>query len=59
MSGRFFDLLMYTVLAAIIVLVVMNAPNVAKLISSFGGFWLGETQVLSGTGYQMPNTKAA
>ncbi len=49
---RFWDLLMYTILAAIVVLVVMNAKNVAKLISTFGDFWLKETTVLTGSGYK-------
>lgn len=49
---RFWDVLMYTILAAIIVLVVMNAKSVASLITSFGSFWTSETQILTGTGYK-------
>lgn len=49
---RFWDLLMYTILAAMVVLVVMNAKAVSGLITSFGGFWLKETTVLTGSGYK-------
>jgi hypothetical protein len=50
-ASRFFDILMWTILAAIIVLVVMNASKVATLILSGGAVWLKETALLTGTGY--------
>lgn len=52
--NRIFDIMMYTVLAAMLVLVVMNAKNVAQLISTGGNLWLQETTMLTGTGYKMP-----
>ena len=43
---------MYTVLAAMLVLIVMNASSVANLITSGGNVWVKETTVLTGTGYK-------
>lgn len=48
---RFWDVLMYTILAAMVVLVIMNASSVATLLSTGGNLWVTETQVLTGTGY--------
>lgn len=52
--SRIFDIAMYTVMAAMLVLVVMNAGNVAKLISTTGDEWVKQLTVLTGTGYKMP-----
>jgi len=52
-AGRFFDILMWTILAAIVVLVVINANKVAALILSGGAVWLRETALLTGSGYQL------
>ena len=49
---RFWDVIMYTILAAMVVLVVMNASGVANLLSTGGNLWVQETQVLTGTGYK-------
>lgn len=49
---RFWDVVMYTILAAMLVLIVMNAGDVANLIASAGKVWIAETQVLTGTGYR-------
>ena len=49
---RFWDVIMYTILAAMVVLVVMNASSVASLLSTGGKLWVQETQVLTGTGYK-------
>ncbi len=50
--SRIWDILMYTILAAMLVLVVLNASSVAQLISVSGNLWLKETTVLTGTGYK-------
>ncbi len=50
--SRIWDILMYTILAAMLVLVVLNASNVAQLVSVSGNLWLKETAVLTGTGYK-------
>lgn len=47
-------ILEYTVVAAILVLLVTNGDKVANIISTFGSFWLGETKTLTGTGYVLP-----
>jgi len=49
---RFWDVLMYTILAAMVVLIVMNASAVSGLLSTGGKLWVQETQVLTGTAYQ-------
>lgn len=53
MGGRFFDILMWTILAAMLVLVVINASKVATLIMAGGAVWLRETALLTGSGYQL------
>jgi len=50
--GRLWDILMWTIVAAMLVLVIMNAQNVAKLLATGGDLWLKETTVLTGTGYR-------
>ena len=49
---RFWDVIMYTILAAMVVLVVMNASSVANLLSTGGKLWVQETQVLTGSSYK-------
>jgi len=49
---RFWDVLMYTILAAMVVLIVMNASAVAGLLNTGGQLWVQETQVLTGTAYK-------
>lgn len=58
---RFWDVIMYTILAAMVVLVVMNAKSVAGLLATGGNLWLGETAILSGSNYgkQITQVKAA
>lgn len=45
------DIVSWTIIAALIVLVVMNASNVAIVITSLGGFWGKETAMFTGAGY--------
>jgi hypothetical protein len=52
MGRSFWDILMWTIVAAMAVLIVMNAGGVAQLIATFGAFWLQETTVLTGTAYK-------
>lgn len=49
---RFWDLLMYTVLAAMVVAVIMNAKAVSGLLGTGGKLWVQETTVLTGSGYK-------
>ncbi len=44
---RFWDVIMYTILAAMVVLVVMNAQGVAQLLATGGNVWLNETAILT------------
>lgn len=53
MGGRFFDILMWTIVGAMAVLIVINAKGVAGLISTFGDFWTRETGILTGSGYKL------
>lgn len=50
--GRFWDLLMYTVLAAMVVAVIMNAKAVSGLLGTGLNGWIKETTVLTGSGYK-------
>ena len=49
---RFFDILMWTIVAAMLVLIVSNAQGVAGLLATFGQFWVQETSLLTGTNYK-------
>lgn len=50
--GRLWDILMWTIVAAMLVLVIMNADNVAKLLAQGGDIWTKETSILTGTSYK-------
>ncbi len=50
--SRFWDILMYTVLAAMLVLIVLNARDEAGLLATGGKLWVQETTVLTGSGYK-------
>ena len=49
---RFFDILMWTIVAAMLVLIVSNAQGVAGLLATFGQFWVQETSLLTGSNYK-------
>lgn len=52
MNGKFMlDIGAWTILAALAVLVVMNASNVAQVVTSVGGFWTTETSMFTGSNY--------
>ena len=51
---RFFDILQWTVIAAIVVVFITNGPKVAQIITSFGNFWVPETAVLASGGTYVP-----
>lgn len=56
MKGKvFIDIISWTILAAIVVLLVMNAPKVATVVTSVGGFWGSETSMFTGSGYNTAN----
>lgn len=44
---RFFDILQWTIVGAMVVIVVTNGSNVGSLITSFGDFWTKETSILA------------
>jgi hypothetical protein len=59
---RFFDILQWTIVAAIVVVVVMNASKDTGFLATFGNFWIQETSVLTGSNYNKalpPALKAA
>ena len=53
MGRTFWDILMWTIIAAMAVLIVSNAKGVASLIGTFGDFWVRETTILTGTNYKL------
>lgn len=52
MGRSFWDILMWTIVAAMAVLIIMNAGGASQLISTFGSFWTRETTILTGSGYK-------
>ncbi|HEY7975353.1 MAG TPA: hypothetical protein VID72_08430 [Ktedonobacterales bacterium] len=52
MGGRFFDILMWTIVAAMLVLIVTNATGVSQLLATFAQFWVSETSILTGSNYK-------
>ena len=55
MSKLLPDIVAWTIIAAIFVLVIMNAKNFAIAISSIGSFWGSETSMFTGSNYNTPN----
>lgn len=56
MQGKgIMEVISWTILAALGVLVVMNASKVATVVTSVGGFWGSETSMFTGSGYGTPN----
>ena len=52
MNGKMImEIVSWTIIAAIVVLIVMNAKNFATAISSITGFWGNETAMFTGSGY--------
>jgi hypothetical protein len=49
---RIFDILMWTIVAAMLVLIVSNAQGVSQLLATFAQFWVSETSILTGTSYK-------
>lgn len=47
---RFFDILQWTVVAAILVVMFTHASQVATGITAFGSFWTKETAILASGG---------
>lgn len=45
----------WTILAALAVLIVMNAEKFATAVSSVGGFWTTETSMFTGSNYNSAN----
>ncbi len=51
MGHMIMEIASWTIIAAIIVLVVMNASKFATAIGSIGTFWIDETKLLTGSSY--------
>lgn len=49
------DIVQWTIIAALVVLVVMNAKNFAIAVSSVGSFWGSETAMFTGSNYNSTN----
>jgi len=52
------DIVSWTIIASLIVLVIMNASSVATVITSLGGFWGKETSMFTGAGYSKATGKS-
>lgn len=55
---RFFDILQWTIVAAIVVVVIMNVSKDSGFLATFGNFWIQETSVLTGSNYNKGNPPA-
>lgn len=56
MNGRFImEIAAWTIIAAIIVLIVMNAKQFAIAIGSLTSFWTTETSMFTGSNYNTAN----
>lgn len=51
MEKQIVEVISWIILAALLVLVIMNASKVATVVSSVGGFWTTETSMFTGSGY--------
>ena len=51
MGKNIMEIAAWTIIAALVVLVVMNAKNFAIAISSLTTFWGSETSMFTGAGY--------
>lgn len=51
MTKQIIEVVSWLIIASLVVLVVMNASNVAKVVSSVGGFWINETSMFTGSNY--------
>lgn len=58
MGRRIVEVISWTIMAALLVLVVMNASNVAQVVTSVGGFWTTETAMFTGAGYNSSTSSA-
>jgi len=55
MTKQIVEIVSWFILAALAVLVVMNASKVAQVISSAGGFMTTETSMFTGSNYGTSN----
>lgn len=53
--SRIWDIVMYSILAAMAVLVLTHGKEAIGLLSTGGKIWLGETSILTGSGYKPPS----
>jgi len=58
MGKLIIDIVTWTIIASLVVLVIMNATNVATVITSLGGFWGKETAMFTGAGYGKASGKS-
>jgi hypothetical protein len=54
MGKNIMEILSWTVIAAIVVLVIMNASKFATAIGSLTTFWGSETAMFTGSNYNSP-----
>ena len=52
---RFFDILQWTIVAAIVVVVVMNVGKDTAFLATFGNFWIQLISTLTGSQYGKGN----
>ncbi len=52
MGKMIMEIISWTIIAAILVLIIMNAGKFATAIGSISTFALGETSLITGSGYK-------
>jgi hypothetical protein len=52
MKGAIVEIIMWVIVASLVVLVVMNPKGFASAVANIGGLVMGESRILSGSGYQ-------
>lgn len=52
MKGAIVEIIMWIIVASLVVLVVMNPKGFASAVGSVGGIVMGESRLLTGSGYQ-------
>jgi hypothetical protein len=55
MGKNIMEIAAWTIIAALVVLVVLNASKFATAISSLTGFWGSETSMFTGSNYNKSN----
>lgn len=53
MKGAIVEIILWVIVASLIVLVVMNPKGFTAAVTSVGNIGMGESRLLTGSGYQM------